>query len=397
MAKKTDKENFYIALPNDFNKRLVEFKGNTFKKCYLTCGEALDQNVEDRLKQEAAKSGNMCCIYKFFCDTKMIDANKSDHFDTIIFGHKNIDNVWDKTIWKFVCKNPSSAGRMTNYGQEYMDCSFILNEWIKNTPDAKNYIETINSFNNIEEVETRNEIIKELIQHLFTTNFTYAVEQYTKTNVEKETLNMFKHQCLVLRVICDLLNKGKHNIVTQIPCRFGKTLTFLYLFANSPWNVMFVSSYTKTVGNSYTKEINKYKEFAKIQTVNIDDISNFKYRKGAKVVIEFPTTGSINTTIEKRIENAKEVLKQIYGSLKNALKNDNEMFLLNEEADFGQHTEKTDAKFEKMMNEFNKNGKMTIISTTGTEAYKAEKLNSFGNFDGFVSVNKNDWHQIFGK
>jgi len=338
--------------------------------------------------------GGMCCIYKFYCDTNIIDKNRDKSFDTVLFGHGNVKNVWNKTIWKYTVTIPTSDGRKDGYGQEYMDCAKLLNEWIKNTPSAKNYIDAISQLTNIDE---QREIIKDLIICLFETNFNYAVEKFSNTTVEKDKLNMYKHQCLVLRVICDLLNKGKHNIVTQIPCRFGKTLTFLYLFANSPWKVMFVSSYTKTVGNSYTKEINKYEEFANIQTVNIDDISNFEYRKGAKVVIEFPTTGSINSTIEKRISNTKEILKQIYGSLEDALENDNEMFLLNEEADFGQHTEKTDAKFEKMMNEFNKNEKMTIISTTGTEAYKAEKLNSFGKFDGFVSVNKNDWHQIFGK
>lgn len=393
MSKKEYKENFYIALPNKFDTDLVVFSGKKFSKCFLKCGEMINETFEARYRT-TGPVGGMCCIYKFYCDTNIIDKNRDKSFDTVLFGHGNVKNVWNKTIWKYTATIPTSDGRKDGYGQEYMDCAKLLNEWIKNTPSAKNYIDAISQLTNIDE---QREIIKDLIICLFETNFNYAVEKFSNTTVEKDKLNMYKHQCLVLRVICDLLNKGKHNIVTQIPCRFGKTLTFLYLFANSPWKVMFVSSYTKTVGNSYTKEINKYEEFANIQTVNIDDISNFEYREEAKVVIEFPTTGSINSTIEKRIENTKEVLKQIYGSLKNALDNDNEMFLLNEEADFGQHTEKTDAKFEKMMNEFNKNKKITIISTTGTEAYKAEKLNSFGKFDGFVSVNKNDWHQIFGK
>lgn len=382
MATKNN-ENFYIALPNKYDEDLVIFENNKFKKCFLKCGEAINQSVEKRLSQEAANAGGMFCVYKFYCDTKKIDKNKSNHFDVIIFGHGNVSNVWNKTIWGKCECYPQSTGRKACYGQEYMDCSKLLNKWIKLTSSAKNYINAINDMENITE---KRELIKGLIKKLFDCNFTSIVENFTNNKIEKENVNMFKHQCLVLEVLAKLLNEGKHNIVSQIPCRFGKTLTFLFLFVNSPWKIMFVSSYTKTVGNSYTKEINKYKEFSNIQTVNIDDVSNFEYREGAKVVVEFPTTGSM-ATIERRIANASFILKQINAKPE-------EMFLLNEEADFGQHTIKTDEKFDNFMKNFNKNGKMTIISTTGTEAFKAEKLNAFGTFDGRVSVNENDWEQI---
>lgn len=376
-------ENFYIALPEVFNNKLVIFKNGKFEKCNLKCGEAIGQTVEKRLAQEAAYSGDMFCVYKFFMELKKIHNTKKDHFDTIIFGHGDVLNVSDKTIWKHCETIPTSEGRIAGYGQEYMDCAKLLNIWIKNTATAKNYIDAIND---AKEIDEKNEIIKNLIKILFECNFNKCVEKFTNSKIVKKNVNMFKHQCLVLEQICYLLNAGKKNLVTQIPCRFGKTLTFLYLFLKSPWKIMVVSSYTKTVGNSYTKEINNYEEFKNVQTVNIDNIDNFVYA-GGQVVIEFPTTGSVDGTIERRIENMRNIVKMVKAK-------SSDMFLLNEEADYGQHTDKTDEKFEKFMSKFNQDGNMTIISTTGTEAFKAEKLNAFGKFDGKISVNENDWSQI---
>lgn len=376
-------ENFYISIPNVYNKDLIDFDNNKFTKAFLKCGEAINQDVDTRLAQEAANAGGMFTIYSFNCDLNKIKHSKKTHFDTVIFGHGDILNVSDKTIWNYCPTLPTSEGRKIGYGQEYMDCSKLLNIWIKKTAAAKNFIDAIND---TKEIDEKREIIKKLIKILFECNFNKAVEQFTKSKIVKKNVNLFKHQCLVLEQICYLLNDGKKNLVTQIPCRFGKTLTFLHLFANSPWTVMVVSSYTKTVGNSYTKEINKYDDFKNIQTVNIDDISGFK-PTGGKIVIEFPTTGSVDGTIERRIENMREIVKMVKAK-------SSDMFLLNEEADYGQHTEKTDEKFEKFMRKFNKDRNMTIISTTGTEAFKAEKLNAFGKFDGKISVNENDWSQI---
>jgi hypothetical protein len=376
-------ENFYISIPNVYNKDLIDFDNNKFTKAFLKCGEAINQDVDTRLAQEAANAGGMFTIYSFNCDLNKIKHSKKTHFDTVIFGHGDILNVSDKTIWNYCPTLPTSEGRKIGYGQEYMDCSKLLNIWIKNTAAAKNFIDAIND---AKEIDEKREIIKKLIKILFECNFNKAVEQFTKSKIVKKNVNLFKHQCLVLEQICYLLNDGKKNLVTQIPCRFGKTLTFLHLFANSPWTVMVVSSYTKTVGNSYTKEINKYDDFKNIQTVNIDDISGFE-PTGGQVVIEFPTTGSVDGTIERRIENMRKIVKMVKAK-------SSDMFLLNEEADYGQHTEKTDEKFEKFMRKFNKDRNMTIISTTGTEAFKAEKLNAFGKFDGKISVNENDWSQI---
>ena len=376
-------ENFYISIPNVYNKDLIVFENSKFTKAFLKCGEAINQDVDTRLAQEAANAGGMFTIYSFNCDLKKIKHSKKTHFDTVIFGHGDILNVSDKTIWNYCPTLPTSEGRKIGYGQEYMDCSKLLNIWIKNTAAAKNFIDAIND---AKEIDEKREIIKKLIKVLFECNFNKAVEQFTKIKTVKEKVNLFKHQCLVLEQICYLLNDGKKNLVTQIPCRFGKTLTFLYLFANSPWKIMVVSSYTKTVVNSYTKEINKYDDFKNIQTVNIDDISGFK-PTGGKIVIEFPTTGTVDGTIERRIENMRKIVNMVKAK-------SSDMFLLNEEADYGQHTEKTDEKFEKFMSKFNKDGNMTIISTTGTEAFKAEKLNAFGKFDGKISVNENDWSQI---
>ena len=378
-----DNENFYIALPNVWDSKLVIFKNNKFEKCHLKCGEIIGETFEERYRN-TKYTGGMDCIFKFYIDTNLIDKKRQKNFDTVLFAHNDVLNKLSKTIWKNCKYPPESVGR-NNFSQENMEFSKLLNYWISITPDSKNYIDCIKKYST-EEIDIKHDTIKKFIKHLFNCNFNKLVEDYTKTDIIKNSVNLFKHQCLVLEQLCYLLNAGKKNIVTQIPCRFGKTLTFLHLFANSPWTVMVVSSYTKTVGNSYTNEINKYDDFKNIQTVNIDDISEFK-PTGGKIVIEFPTTGSVDGTIERRIENMRKIVNMV-----NAKSSD--MFLLNEEADYGQHTEKTNEKFEKFMCEFNQDGKMTIISTTGTEAFKAEKLNAFGKFDGKISVNENDWHQI---
>lgn len=381
MTKKTDKENFYIAIPNKYDEDYVIFEHNRFEKCLLKCGEIINESFEERYRGTNTLGG-MFCVYKFYCDTNLISNNRTQHFDTLLFGHGKIHNVWKKTIWAKCECYPESNGRM-DIGQEFMDCAKLLNKWIKKTPSSKNHIDAIND---MEDITGKRLLIKGLIKLLFECNFTSIIEQFTSNKIEKKSLKLFTHQSLVFVALCKLLNEGLHNIVSQIPCRFGKTLTFLYLFIKSPWRVMFVSSYVKTVGNSYTQEVNTYKEFSNIQLVDIDNVDNFEYRPGAKVLVEFPTNGSIHTII-RRINNARIILQQINATPE-------EMFFLNEESDYGQHTIKSDEKFMNFMKEFNADGKMTIISTTGTEAFKAEKLNAFGEFDGRVSVNDNDWEQI---
>lgn len=379
-------ENFYIALPNEFTSKLVIFNGKNFEKCCLKCGEAIDQKVEDRLRQEAPQAGGMACVYMFYMNTNKISKSKKNHFDTDVFGHKDIKNCFDKTIWCDCDVIPSSMPKILGFGTEYMDCANLLNAWLKTTDDSliTNILSCIKKSS--DETETRMWTI-DLIRALFEINFTKYVENYTGENlVVKKELSLFEHQAIVLIELINMIENEKRNIITQLPPRFGKTLTFLSLFnESSVHKVMIVSSYTKTVGSSYIKEINTYSDFNNIQGINIDLVKDFEYT-GGKVVIEFPTTGS-ETTMEKRIGKLAKILKMM--NVKS-----NEIFLLNEEADFGNHTEKSNNKFEILLNKINKKHDMLIISTTGTEAFKAEKITAFGNVDGYISVNKNDWNQI---
>ena len=121
-------------------------------------------------------------------ELKKIHNTKKDHFDTIIFGHGDVLNVSDKTIWKHCETIPTSEGRITGYGQEYMDCAKLLNIWIKNTATAKNYIDAIND---AKEIDEKNEIIKNLIKILFECNFNKCVEKFTKSKIVKKNVNMF--------------------------------------------------------------------------------------------------------------------------------------------------------------------------------------------------------------
>jgi len=117
MAKKEYKENFYIALPNKFDTDLVVFSGKKFSKCFLKCGEMINETFEARYRT-TGPVGGMCCIYKFYCDTNIIDKNRDKSFDTVLFGHGNVKNVWNKTIWKYTVTIPTSDGRKDGYGQE---------------------------------------------------------------------------------------------------------------------------------------------------------------------------------------------------------------------------------------------------------------------------------------
>ena len=85
-------ENFYISIPNVYNKDLVIFENNKFKKAFLKCGEAINQDVDTRLAQEAANAGGMFTIYSFSCDIKKF--KKNSHIDTEIFGHGKIADCW---------------------------------------------------------------------------------------------------------------------------------------------------------------------------------------------------------------------------------------------------------------------------------------------------------------
>lgn len=209
------------------------------------------------------------------------------------------------------------------------------------------------------------------------------IEKYTETKIGKPALELFNHQILGLRLISDMLAKGKCNIAAQLPPRRGKTPAFLDLFNHSPWKLMIVASYMKTVGNSCIKEASSCKDFEDIQIVGIDDCDGFKYR-GGKAMVVFPTTGDAET-IERRIKTLQKIDKQIKAR-------ENDIFLLNEEADYANRTEKSDDKFKQLVKRF---GKMTAISTTGTEAFKAAKLSAFGDVDGRISCNANDWNQFF--
>ena len=75
--------------------------------------------------------------------------------------------------------------------------------------------------------------------------------------------------------------------------------------------------------------------------------------------------------------------------------NASEIAILNEEADYGDHTENSNKKFKKLMGTIDVNMKSLAIHTTGTEAWKATKLTAFGKFDAKVIVNRNNWNQFF--
>ena len=309
------------------------------------------------------------------------------------YNYETNQNVFDNkiaiddinTIWKYCPKKVVSRERYETadgYGREYIDVANLVNYWM--TDDEKEILKI--------ERETRKERQNAVIcvlQKIFENNFSEIVMQYIGNKIspaEKSPVKLYAHQAHVLAEIYDMINKGKRNFITQLPPRFGKTLTWLTLFKESNLHrMMIVSSYVGTVSASYIKEVSKYSDFKNMIFINLDNFKDFEYN-GEKIIIKFNTTGTTKT-IAKRIEVLKKIIKKV--KIKS-----NEIFFLNEEADYGQHTENSDEKFKMLMQNVDKRNESLVISTTGTEAFKAEKITAFGKFDGYLSVNKNDWSQI---
>lgn len=381
--------NFYITCPNEFADFIIKFdqEKRNFTYCNLKCGEAIGQTIDERLSQEASHSGNMCKIYTMYIDPEKISTEKSSHFDSDIFGHQNITTVYETTIWNFLPNKrymPKSMPNTPGYGQEYMELSAIINYWLKNK-EYKILIDNICKTQMYSPEYKRGVLF--LLQVIFNDNFDDIVKKYITSlgsETVKKTLSLFKHQALVLYNIYKMLNAGMRHIITELPPRFGKTLTWLKMFKDlSVQDIMIVYAYADTVGNSYFKEIKKYADFNDFNMIDADNVTE-EMRLTGKTVIYVRTTGT-EKTIQKRIDNLKVILTGISGE---------RIFNLNEEADFANFTEKSNNKFKMILDSIDPELKSIRISTTGTDAYKAELINAFGNVDGNLTVNYNNWEEI---
>lgn len=381
--------NFYITCPNEFADFIIKFdqEKRIFTYCNLKCGEAIDQTIDKRLSQESSHGGNMCKIYTMYIDTQKISTEKSSHFDSDIFGHQNITTVYETTIWNFLPNKrymPKSMPNTPGYGQEYMELSAIINYWLKNK-EYKILIDNICKTQMYSPEYKRGVLF--LLQVIFNDNFDDIVKKYITSlgsETVKKSLSLFKHQALVLYNIYKMLNAGMRHIITELPPRFGKTLTWLKMFKDlSVQDIMIVYAYADTVGNSYFKEIKKYADFNDFNMIDADNITE-EMRLTGKTVIYVRTTGT-EKTIQKRIDNLKIILTGISGE---------RIFNLNEEADFANFTEKSNNKFKMILESIDPELKSIRISTTGTDAYKAELIEAFGNVDGNLTVNYNNWEEI---
>lgn len=384
-------ENFYIVAPNNFGD-LISFndKSKKFSKCCVKCGEAIKQSVESRLAQEVKNAGGMYRIYEFYVPTNIIDDKRQSGFDHILFGHQNIEISYNETIWKFCPNLPKKVPTSKEFGKEYLDIAPCINTWLK---ADKNYVNDIIKDIVHQKINNRKNIkILYLLEQLFKDHFDEVVDKYVNSkNCSIKTtkiLKLFDHQHKIETWLMENINKGKRNIVTQLPPRFGKTLTFLKLFSEDKIRkLLIVAAYTGNVGYSYFKEIRLYDDFKDIQIINADeDLDAWRY-DGKKAIILFPTTGSMNT-INKRVSYINDLKSKMNI-------NASEIAILNEEADYGDHTKNSNKKFIELMDTIDINRESLVIHTTGTEAWKATKLTAFGKFDAKVIVNRNDWNQLF--
>lgn len=382
--------NFYIAAPNSFTDNIIAFNGKKFNHCKLKCGEAIGQTVEARLAQEVKNAGGMCCVFQFYIPTDII-AKKESGFDHTLFGHQKIVTDSETTIWKFCHCFPKKVPQSKEFGKEFMDLAPFVNEWLKE--DKDDYKDIIKNINASEAgTQQKNNKILYLLKILFESHFPEIVDKYIKSksgSVEPtKVLKLYDHQHKILVWLMENINKGKRNIVAQLPCRFGKTLTFLKLFAEDEGRkLLIVTAYTGNVGASYYKEIRLYNDFKDVQIVDAnEDFKDWKY-DGKKAIILFPTTGDMNT-IQRRVSYIKNLKSKMKISA-------SEIEILDEEADYGNHTEDSNEKFSSLMKAIDNNKESLVIHTTGTEAYKATKLSAFGDFDAQIIVNHNDWNQLF--
>lgn len=401
-------DNFYIAIPNVFNDVIIKFDTKTYRfgLACLKCGEAIKQDIEARLKQEAKNSGSMSALCRFYAPTDFIDPKKKTHFDGNVFGHRNVDDhagdFFSKTIWstmkRKLCPVPAEYVEGTKigktgdcYGDEYMDCTKLLNQWIKDYG-----VSELKEIYKIEEYTVNSSAyctaIIRLIQELFDRFFIPKIDEYVKSLQaphKKSEYSLYRHQAFGIGYIYQLLIQACHNIIAQLPCRWGKTIGMLHIFNNSKrLKLMIVSCYVATVAGSYIKEKFKYAQFDNIQYIDIDnkeEVENFKYG-GGKVMLIYKTTGT-NDTNARRVSVINKIAKKM--KIKSS-----EIMFVNEEADFGQHTVNTDKKFQFFVKTLDPKNEMTVLSITGTEAWKAEKLEAFGDVDGKITVNDNDWMQI---
>lgn len=402
--------NLYLNIPSQFTSKTVEYKKKdmVFSKFCVKCGKAEKQSVKERTAQEGRNAGGFETLYQFRVDKdvlrKKYNENKNNFdIDLKVFGHSNIANQYSKTIWS--CFNPNikkikfceALEKDANFGNEYMDIAPIVNEAFARNPEKKKMLKEMLSES--DEQESRILIIN-VVKDLITPLFDEAVNKYVAKKTDVKTFEPFAHQQLMFDYmkVNDFQHLNGHAIL-ELPPRWGKTLfgfwIFTKLFTNKKLCV--VNSYVKTVLASYIKEFNAF-DFSGIKMIDLDDHSNVDLstiKKGDKVLVVMPTTGRKRNTDEMTDADVDcwnkrcNVLAKIVNKI--GVKTNEDTVVINEEADYGNHTDRANTAFRRLMKVLKQ---PLVLSLTGTDAYKAEKVTSFGKVEKFIVVNPNDFMQI---
>lgn len=377
--------NFYLNIPAALDPDLVSWSGKKFrhfKRFYVKCGEAIQSTVEARTQQEGANTAGLITLHQFYLPIEKIRAayetERNDHFDSLIFGHQDIKKNFKQTVFNYFrskridCLKQNSDVR---YGREYIDIADDFNLWLDENKDEVANIQAHPDAEMVYSVASR---------YLNAMMPTYLAEFAAKKldyQVSKSAFCFRDYQKTVYDQIVKLLSDGILHITAELPPRWGKTKTMLKLFADcNEAKLLVVFSYVKTVNNSYRSATFDTDFGVDMQFVDVN-AGDFKHIKaGIKTVAVINTACDADKCFAARALNLKKLIKKL------KLTNEAVMYV-NEEADFGNHTEKSAQKIA----DLGITDGSIVLSVTGTDAYKVD--NVFDNAHHIV-VNLNDWNEV---
>jgi len=145
----------------------------------------------------------------------------------------------------------------------------------------------------------------------------------------------------------DIFAKGtnKSSIIANLCPRFGKTIWALMLFnritAEYGNKVMLLPAYWLSVHSSFTEELNRYKDFADIRYIDINDpnaeeTAQSYLDQGLRIIVPISLHGDLTEFIAKH---------QWIADIPN-----DDIFVFADEGDFGTHTENQVAKLDFLFN-----------------------------------------------
>lgn len=387
--------NFYFNIPCELDIVAGDLvRWNAKKKLFdvfcVKAGEAIQQTVEERTKEEGRNTKGLHTLYQFYIPVDQIrvaynEPNREMHFDDLIFGHQALESKFSETIFSSfrakekICKFKYDP--RFRYGDEYIDISSDINLWLKDNPSK------IGLICNHTDIDMIFNVVEDYFKSVMPA---YLADFMAKKFEAKPVRTQFRfrdYQVPVYDKIIQLFENGSKKITAELPPRWGKTKTMLKLFSDSSCKVMVVISYTKSVNESYRNAIlgTDFGHNDNMQIICINnEIKNLMNKldpnKKTVILINTACDGNIKKCWGRRCANYKTVIQHMKAC-------NDDILVVNEEADFGNHTDTSAMKIE----DLGVNSESYVLSITGTDAEKADKV--FEDAEHIV-VNLINWNEI---